>query len=370
MTAVTLVGLIAGGQSGIPRYAATLTDALDRVAPEYGDLSLTLLTTPAGRERTSLTNLTVELVAGRLGEASGGPKRLLAEQLAAARSRADLLHFFDLTGPLLRPGRRFVATLHDAAIRHGFQNLRVAHKQVLAPLAIRRARAIVSVSAFARDEAVRHFGADPGRIEVIHSGPGFTPAAAPSAGPVAGHPASVAGSTSPYLLYVGNLAAHKNLPFLISAFGRAATGARLLLVGSWGDRLADVDAAIHASPAADRIELRSGVTDDELDGLYRGATALLLPSLYEGFGFTALEAMTRGCPVLASDIPALREVCGDGAELLAPTDATAWSDAIARVVIDDGLAADLRRRGAACVAAYSWETTARGVCELLLRTAP
>ena len=104
----------------------------------------------------------------------------------------------------------------DAAIRHGFQGVRVAHKQVLQPFAVRRARAVVAVSGFARDEAVERFGADPARIHVVHSGPGLSPADPFSAGPQAGHPTA---ASTPYVLYVGNLAAHKNLPFLIRAFG-------------------------------------------------------------------------------------------------------------------------------------------------------
>jgi glycosyltransferase involved in cell wall biosynthesis len=265
-----------------------------------------------------------------------------------------------------------VATLHDAAIRHEFQVLRVAHKQVLQPLAIRHARGIVSVSAFARDEAVRHFGADARRVHVVHSGPGFAPARSASAGSLeADSPARVGADSplpdGPYLLYVGNFIAHKNLPFLIQAFTAADVPARLLLIGSWGDGLEPVRDAIAASPAADRIELRSGTSDADLDQLYRGARALLLPSLYEGFGFTALEAMDRECAVLASDIPALREVCGDGAWLLPPTDAAAWAQAIRTVLGAPARVEELRRAGSKAVAGYSWERTARGVCDVLLR---
>lgn len=380
MLRVSLVGLIAGGGSGIPRYAAALTTALDGVAHDYPQLSLQLLTTPAGAERTALRSIELELVSGRWARASEGPRRILAEQLAARASRAGLLHFFDLSLPLLAPRRPFVATLHDAAIRHEFQGLRVAHKQVLQPLSIRHARAIVSVSAFARDEAVDHFGADAGRIHVVHSGPGFAPARFPSNGRVgadaceragAEAPARVRGDSpvpeGPYLLYVGNFIAHKNLPFLIRAFAAADVAARLLIIGSWGGGLEPVRDAIAASPAADRIELRSGTSDADLDQLYRGARALLLPSLYEGFGFTTLEAMARECAVLASDIPALREVCGDGAWLLPPSDTAAWAQAIRTVLGGPTRIEELRRAGAKAVAGYSWERTARGVCDVLLR---
>jgi glycosyltransferase involved in cell wall biosynthesis len=89
-----------------------------------------------------------------------------------------------------------------------------------------------------------------------------------------------------------------------------------------------------------------------------------MPSRYEGFGFPPLEAMARACPVLASDIPALREVSGDGALLLPLDDVDAWADAILRVARDGELRSDLRARGAARVARYSWDTTARAVCRL------
>lgn len=356
MVGVTLVGLIAGGRSGVSRYAAALTSALDRVAPEFPDLRMRLLTTPSGRDRTELRHLELDLVGGAIE----GPRRILAEQLAVRRVRGEVLHFFDLTAPLLAPGAPFVTTLHDAAIRHGFQGLRVAHKQVLQPLALRRARAVVAVSGFARDEGVTRFGADPARIHVIHSGPGLVRGGGEVGGPEA--------TRNGYLLYVGNLAAHKNLPFLIRAFGAADVRAPLLLVGSWGDRIEEVRRAIEASPARERIELRSGVGDAQLEQLYSGARALLLPSLYEGFGFTALEAMSRGCPVVASDIPALREICRDGAWLLPPSDEPAWAEAIRRAVADDRWRDELRARGRAVAGTYSWESTARGVCELLLAT--
>ena len=111
------------------------------------------------------------------------------------------------------------------------------------------------------------------------------------------------------------------------------------------------------------------VSDEELEGLYRSAKALLLPSVYEGFGFTALEAMARGCPVLASDITALREVAGSGALLLPLEDENAWTAAMMRIVSDEQARADLRSRGATTVERYSWERTARGVLDVLAREA-
>ncbi len=355
---VCLVGLLAGGRSGVPRYAAKLATALDTVSPEFPDLSLVLLTTHAGARTTNPRTIELELVGRPFAKATAGPQRIIAEQLAASSARADLLHFFDLSGPLLALRRPFVATVHDAAIRHGFQRTRlVLHKRLLAARAIRHAKAIVAVSAFASDEAVSRFGAQASRIHVLRSGPGFVSPGRGGAG---------APDDGPYVLYVGNLSAHKNLPFLVRAFTEADLDARLLLVGTRGEQFEEVRRAVESSPERRRIEVRRDVNDDELDRLYRTAAMVVLPSRYEGFGFTALEAMARGCPVLASDIPALREISGDGAWLLPADDRGAWAAAMRRVLADSPLREDLRRRGELTVGRYSWEKTARGICRLFL----
>ena len=340
----------------MPRYAAALAQGLDRVADELPDLELALLTTPQGLERIRPRRLDVLVPRGFLARPSAGPGRIVAEQLLARRARADLLHFFDLTGPALAPRRPFTTTIHDAALRHRFDGARRAHKELLQPWAVRRARAAVAVSAFAKDEAVRHFGASPERVHVVRSGPGLLP--------LSGSNGSSPGDGDPFLLYVGDLAEHKNLPFLVRAFGRAEVDVRLLLVGRRGERFESVREAVEASPARERIEIRRSTSDEEVDALYRDARALVLPSRYEGFGFTPLEAMARGCPVLASDIPALREVSGDGALLLPLGDEGAWAGAIRRVLADEGLRSDLRRRGGETVARYSWDEAARGVCRV------
>ena len=359
---VCLVGLIAGGHSGVPRYAARLTQALDEVAGDYPHLELSLLTTAAGAEAVGARSIAVDVVAGKSRRVNAGPGRLLLEHVLVRGRGADLLHYFDVTGPVLAPRRRFVATVHDTAFVHGYAPRSSAYKRRLYPWALARAATLVAVSQFAKDEAVRHFGAEPARIEVVHSGPGLFRADGAA-------PAQPAGEESPFLLYVGNLGGNKNLPFLVRSFARADPPARLVLAGRARGDLEELRQAIEAAPNRDRIELRSDVPDAELERLYRSAVALLLPSVYEGFGFTALEAMGRGCPVLASDIPALREISGSGALLLPLADEEAWADAMRRVVGDEGLRADLRARGAETVARYSWERTARGVLDVLARSA-
>lgn len=361
---VALVGLVAAGSSGVSRYATALTRALGEVAHEYPALDLRLLTTTAGAERIGAVRMNVQATPLRHRLVRGGPGRILLEQLRAASSRCDLLHFFDVSGPALAPRKPFVATIHDASVMHGFGTFRQAYKRRLYPWALGRARATVAVSCFARDEAARYFASDPGKITVVHSGPGFAPTS-DGARSVGAGGRDFGLDDRRFHLYVGNLNASKNLPFLVRAYDRAGLTTPLVLVGHRGERFAELDVAVRQ--ASSSIEMIFDASDAELDFLYRRATALLLPSRYEGFGFTPLEGMSRGCPVLASDIPALREVAGAGAMLLPLDDEEAWASAIRRVDSDSELQESLRRRGGDCVSRYSWESTARQVCDVFTR---
>jgi glycosyltransferase involved in cell wall biosynthesis len=360
---VCLVGLIAAGHSGVARYAFALTRALDAVSHEFPRLRLSLLTTEQASTTIGVRRLDVHTLRFGGRTARIGPLRVVLEQLRLVTQRTDLLHFFDLTGPLLVPWRAYVTTIHDAASARGFthsaklQRVRRAYKRRLHPWAVRHSTAAVAVSEFAKAEAVRHFGADPSKVVVVHSGPGLT-----SAGTSVQIHRRL--PSSPFVLFVGNLSANKNLPFLVRAFELADESTRLVLAGRPGYDFGALRDAIDTSPARRRIDIIDDVSDAEVDALYRSATALALPSVYEGFGFTALEAMARGCPVVASDIPSIREVSGTGAKLLPPGDEAAWAGALRRIVNDKNLRAELKAKGLRTASRYSWETAAREICEV------
>ena len=109
----------------------------------------------------------------------------------------------------------------------------------------------------------------------------------------------------------------------------------------------------------DAVVALGQVSEDRVHALYRGATALVYPSLYEGFGLPLIEAMASGTPVLASHEASIPEVLGGAGLLLDPRDVSAWRDAIIRVMNDEALRDDLRARGLARAGTYTWQRTAR-----------
>lgn len=213
--------------------------------------------------------------------------------------------------------------------------------------AVRRARAVLTGSEYSRTEIVDWSGVDPDRVVVIGCGTAsdFTPEGA----------AFQLGF--PYLLYVGNRKAHKNLPRLVQAFARVQEQDSLHLVLP-GALEPDLLALAHAEGVGDRLVFLGPVSDKQLPELYRGAVALVFPSLYEGFGLPPLEAMACGTPVVSSTATSLAEVVGDAALAIDPLDVDSIAHGIDRIVSDDGLRAELRERGLERAARFSWQRTA------------
>ena len=175
---------------------------------------------------------------------------------------------------------------------------------------------------------------------------------------------------STIILYVGMLKAHKNLGSLVKAFARytqayGRDNISLVIVGNAdsNDRQSLYNLA-RAWGVHDIMRFTGGLSDADLSLMYRVADVLVNPSLHEGFGLTPLEAMACGVPVVASRIPSHQEVCGDAALLVEPLAVEAMAEAIAAVLRDSALAAELRRRGLTNAQRYSWRETGRRVLRL------
>jgi len=220
---------------------------------------------------------------------------------------------------------------------------------------------VLTVSAFSASEIASAYGVERSRITVTPLGVHATFGAGdPNLAPDL--PAHV---TTPFLLHVGDLHERRNLPMLVDAMLAArrhvgAVAALSLVVAGVDRGVSDGLCAMAAEAGApDAVVVLGVVDEDRLRVLYRGATALVYPSLYEGFGLPLIEAMASGTPVLASHEASIPEVLGGAGMLLDPHDVSAWRDAIIRVINDESLREDLRARGIARAATFTWQRTAR-----------
>ena len=265
--------------------------------------------------------------------------------------QADIVHSMH---PLMIPGRgaRFI-TIHDlyfldrpdhtkAEIRRDYPDLTADHA--------RRADGVIVNSQYTGRQVSERLGVETEKITVCSPGnPGWPRRAEPATpGPI---------------VFVGTLEPRKNLHRLMEAYAllldRRPDIPDLVLAGALDPAARDLfTGPVSLAGAIDRIRLTGYVTDDERQRLYREASMLVLPSLDEGFGIPALEAMTIGVPVVASNRGALPEVVGSAGIVVEPDDAEAFAVAIERVLDDAALRRQMSQAGVTRAAQFTWESSA------------
>ena len=173
-----------------------------------------------------------------------------------------------------------------------------------------------------------------------------------------------------YLLYLGGFDQRKNVPTLLKAFARLAKDSR---IGDWrvslvvagrlpekgSDFFPDPRPIVQELGIEERVVFTGWVPEEDKPAIYSGARALVFPSLYEGFGLPPLEALACGTPVIASNRGSLLEIVGNGGLLLEPDDVEGLAAAMEKLLSDDTLREDLREKGLAHAARFSWEKTAQ-----------
>lgn len=257
--------------------------------------------------------------------------------------------------PLLLPARDAVqvVTIHDLDfLRHPERTRREVRRDypALARSHAARADLVVVPSPFVGRDVASTFGIDTARILVC-------PAGAPQWQRLTRRPAGG------YLLFVGTIEPRKNVSGLLDAYERLLERRRDV-PDLWiaGRATASADGVVERTqrpPLAGRVKLTGYIDPTLRRQLYEGASLLLLPSFDEGFGLPALEAMTLGIPVVASDRGALPELVGNAGILIDPNDPGSIAAAIERILDDTALAAEMETRGFERAAHYSWEHSAR-----------
>lgn len=359
MTVRILIDLLGftGARGGTETYAREICRRLPDALPEAAFLAVT---GRRGADRVreffpGKVTVVPWVGADRVTWAAG---ELLAVNAAARRYRADLIWTPANFGPA-RPGVPRVSTMHDVIYHHALASGGLqALARVTAALMARTARsadAVITGSEAAAHEVQHYMHVPASRIRVVPHGTA-DPRPVESPWEVLAALGITAGR--PIVLSSGNRLPHKNFGNLLEAMATIPKAQRPLTVVTGGgsdDPLHEVVAGLHLE---DDVVLPGWVTSEQLESLYAAAAVYVCPSSSEGFGLPVIDAMRRGCTVIANDIPVLREVGGDEAHYVDATDAARLGSAIVSVLTN--LGPDRAQAARAWSERFTWERSAAG----------
>jgi glycosyltransferase involved in cell wall biosynthesis len=287
------------------------------------------------------------------------------------REGADLFHApHYVLPPLVRC--KSVVTIHDCIHLRFPQYLpnRLGYAYARGSLwfATHRSNRIVTVSEASKRDILSYFSVPPAKIDVIYNGIDERFSTPPPSDDVE-RVRERYQLNHPFILYAGNIKPHKNLERGIEAFHELRRDSqfehvKLVIIGDEIAKYAALRHAVHRYKLHKYVRFFGFVPDSTLAILYRLADVFVFPSLYEGFGLPPLEAMASGTPVITSNVSSLPEVVGDAAMLVDPLKPQAIADAVARVLTDPALRADLSTRGLERSRHFSWERSVQRVREI------
>jgi glycosyltransferase involved in cell wall biosynthesis len=338
MVGISMLTLVPGVVGGSETYARGLCKALAQVGElEYRafvptiakDAGDGLATTIVPEYRASRST------AGRIAAMASSAAR--PARIRRRFAGLDAIHFpLSVMLPPVDtpPAATTVLDVQHEVFPEFFSRAELAYRRRVYGWTVKKSRIVITISEHARQALIERLGLDPDRVVAIHLAVDharFTPDSR---------------TREPFLLYPANAWPHKNHARLFEAFARVRAERpelRLVLTGAAHDRFV----------LPEGVESRGHVSLGELVDLYRTAAALVYPSLYEGFGIPCVEAMACGCPVAASNVASIPEVCGDAALYFDPLDPESIADGIRRVLDSPPPG------GAARAARFTWEDCAR-----------
>ncbi|MFI8594529.1 glycosyltransferase family 4 protein [Microbacterium sp. NPDC078428] len=355
-----------GGRGGTETYARELLRRLPDRVPEADWVALA---NDVGAERVEAffpgtVRVSRSVRDGKVGWAAG--EVFLAER-TARRVGGDLLWTPQNFGPVVR-GMPRVATIHDVIYDEvrGAAAERISRGVTswLMGRSARTADAVITISQAARRSIIERLKVDPSRIRVVHNGASAPPL---QPGPDAPSAWEIPGRRS-VVLSVGNRMPHKNFDGLLRAIAAIDPSRRPYTVIPGADPSSDpLRPLIETLGLQADVLLPGWVSDAELEALYAVADVYVCPSLAEGFGLPIIDAMARGCRVVAHDIPVLREVGGDVATYADARRPSALAEAILGATGTPPSVAE-RSRAAAHAATFSWDSAAAETAEVLTET--
>jgi glycosyltransferase involved in cell wall biosynthesis len=283
-----------------------------------------------------------------------------------------LVHHAGGTMPAIRsvPG---VLTLHDLqplANPERFGLVKGSYIRFIAPSSLRRAQFVVCLSRFVANDAMDRVGVPVEQIRIVPCGVA-DPGAAFDRERLRELLKGFDLEDRPFIIYPAITYPHKNHTTLVAAFARIVKqndDVQLVFTGGAGSSDSVVQSTIEAYGLDSKVIRTGRVAESDLDLLYRTATLMAFPSLYEGFGLPLLEAMSRGCPIVASDAGSLPEVAGDAAELVDPIDVAGWASALGALIDDPARRTVLIRRGFERATQFTWTVSAESLLSVYQET--
>jgi O-antigen biosynthesis alpha-1,2-mannosyltransferase len=256
---------------------------------------------------------------------------------------------------------RFALTVYDLNHLHISENgsllKRLYYSRILRP-ALHRAEVVFTLSDFSKRQILEWSGIKEEKMVKIT--PGISGHFLPSGDSYA--------SARPYLLYVGSHAPHKNLHGALRAFASSGLAGSHDFVMT-GEPPKEMRSLVARLGVEGRVRFLGRVPDPMLPPLYRGAAAVVFVSLYEGFGMPIIEAMACGVPVLTSNATSMPEAAGGAAVLVDPRDVEEIAHGMRKIVEDEALRHELRKKGLEWSARYRWEVAAKEVGDALGKVA-
>jgi glycosyltransferase involved in cell wall biosynthesis len=345
--------------TGVQRYARELISAFDAILEAIPELRITILTPRLSGAVPTWRNIELRQVGylrGNAWEQLELPWYASGKMLFCPGNTAPVIS-------LLR-AQPVIVTVHDLSFKYFPDAYQTAFRLwygFLIPLVLRRARFVITVSESERNAISAYYPEVTRRLYAIQNG-----------GLTADQMRCRAGKAergNGYVLYVGSLSKRKNFTGVFEAASRLARkrGFYFIFIGGTAASLAVFSFEV-PTDVLPYIKF-TGQTDDTamLVRRYQEATCLLFPSFYEASPLPPIEAMSCGCPVIASEIPSLRERCGDAAAYCNPYDVESIVATVERVMDDPALRATLQERGYKRAATFTWEHCAHQTLELLCR---